>query len=325
MATPHQLIFSPLRIGHVELRNRIVVPPMVQLRPITSDAGIAWYRRLAAGGPGLVIVEATGIPGFGAELTAETLRPLVEAIHAGGAAAAIQLFPIAFGQKADPNSLSVEQIDGIVGQYGRAATICLEAGFDGVEPHGAHGYLLNQFFMPDKNRRADDYGGSRANRGRLAVRIVEQISAVAGAPLLILYRHTPTGQAYTLDDSLALAGRLIDAGVDVLDISPARQTRVAELAAPFKERFPNAPVIAVGGMDDPDAAVTALVDGHCDLVAVGRQLIADAHWPRKVREGRLNDIRNCEKCDVGCFGNLREQKPVKCALWDDDEVAAYAR
>ena len=322
MDTAHHAIFTPLRIGHVNLSNRIVVPPMVQVRPITSAEGIAWYRRIAAAGPGLVIVEATGVPGFGAQLTAEALRPLVEAIHAGGAAAAIQLFPIAFGQKADPNDLDLEQIDAMVAQYGRAATTCLEAGFDGVEPHGAHGYLLNQFFMPDRNQRPDEYGGALENRCRLGVRIVEHIKAEVGDALLILYRHTPTGKAYTLDDSLALAGKLIAAGVDVLDISPAKQADVADMAAPFKARC-DVPVIAVNGMDDPAAATAALEAGRCDLIAVGRQMIADARWPALLREDRLDQVLRCEQCDAGCFGNLNAGKPVECAQWTEDEVAAY--
>ena len=324
MDARHQIIFSPLRIRHVELRNRVVAPPMVQVRPITSDEAIAWYRRLATGGPGLVIVEATGVPGFGKELTVETLKPLVSAIHDSGAAAAIQLFPIAFGQKADPNSLSVEQLDVMVEQYGRAAAICLEAGFDGVEPHGAHGYVLHQFFMPAKNQRSDEYGGSLENRCRLGVRIVKSIADAVGDKLLILYRHTPTGDDYGIEDSLVLAGKLIDAGVDVLDISPARDKVVADLAAPFKAKF-DVPVIAVKGMHKPDAAAEALEAGRCDLVAIGRQLIADAQWPEKVRQGRLDELVKCEKCNVGCFDNLGDGKPVECVQWPDDELAGYMK
>ncbi len=93
MALPYEAIFSPLNIRNITLRNRVVCPPMVQVRPVASKEGIACYRRLAAGGAALVIVEATGVPHFGAELTVENLRPLVDAIHAEGAAAAIQLFP----------------------------------------------------------------------------------------------------------------------------------------------------------------------------------------------------------------------------------------
>lgn len=319
--TQYDDIFSPLRIKGIELPNRVVVPPMVQVRPITSPEGIAWYRRLADGGPGMIIVEATGVPGFGDDLTAETLRPLVDVLHSRGAAA-IQLFPIDFGAEVTPDELSGQQIDAIVDRYGRAVQVCREAGFDGVEPHGAHGYLLNQFFMPDVNHRSDAYGGSLENRCRLAERIVERVCEAAGDGMLVLYRHTPAGEAYTMADSIELARRLVAAGVDVLDISPARGDSAADLAAPFKAAF-EVPVIAVGGMQDPDEATRALRAGRCDLIAVGRQSIADAQWLNKVREGRLSEVVACNKCGVGCFEKLSEGETVECVQWADDELAAY--
>lgn len=320
----NDILFSALQLRTLTLRNRIVAPPMVQVRSIVSKEGIAWYRRLAAGGAGLVIVEATGVPHFGAELTIENLRPLTDAVHAEGAAIAIQLFPVPFGQKIDLNALTIPQIEGIIEQYGRTAAICREAGFDGVEPHGAHGYMINQMFMPDVNCRTDAYGGSFENRSKLGRQIVRKMRQAGGNDLLILYRHTPEGKQYTIDDSLKFAGWLIEAGLDVLDISPARRDSVADLAAPFKSAF-KVPVIAVQGMDDPQAAADALQQGRCDLVAVGRQLIADAAWPRKVQEGRLSDIVQCTKCNKGCFGRLRELKPVECVHWQGDEVAAFMR
>ena len=270
----------------------------------------------------MVIIEATGVPRFGKDLTPETLKPLVDAIHSSGAKAAIQLFPVNVGDKADPDGLTLQQIEMMVDQYGRAAAVCREAGLEGVEPHGAHGYLLNQFFMPDRNHRSDEFGGALDNRSRLAVQIVRRIREIVAEDLLILYRHTATGSDYTIDDSLQLAERLIDAGVDVLDISPARQTSVADLAAPFKARL-SVPVIAVNGMEEPEEAERALSEGRCDLIAVGRQIIADAQWPNKVRQGKLAEIRTCKKCDEGCFGNLHEGKPVECVLWPEDELVPY--
>ena len=329
MQLKYEQIFWQLCVERVDLKNRVVAPPMVQIRPIASKEGIAWYARLAAGGAGLVIVEATGVPRFGDDLTAETLRPLVEAIHSGGARAAIQLVTHNKGQPGsplggpgNPDELTGEQIDAIVEQFGRAVAVCRAAGFDGVEPHGAHGYLLNQFFMPDKNHRSDEYGGSLENRCRLAVRIVEELRGAAGDKMLILHRHTPVGEAYTMEDSLVLAERLADAGLDILDVSPAKGDRVAELAEPFNEKL-NIPVIAVGGMEDPDAAAGAIRDGRCDLLALGRQLIADAQWPMKVREGRLAEVRPCEKCSKGCYDHLSDHKPVACVNWPEDEVAAF--
>ena len=317
-------IFSALRVRNIELRNRVVVPAIHQARPIISPEGLAWHRRLAAGGPGLVIVERVDVSRFESDLTPDALRPLAEAIHSGGAAAAVQLWARPGPEPSDPDGLALEQIESIVDKCGRAASICQQAGFEGVEPHGAHGTLLNRFFMPDKNHRTDEFGGSLDNRCRLGVRIVERIREVAGEDLLILYRHTPTGDRYGLDSSLHLAGRLVDAGLDILDISPAREASIADLASPFKARF-SIPVMAVGGMEDPEAASGALREGKCDLIGIGRQMIADPHWPNKVREGRLAEIVRCMKCDQGCWGNLAKDEPVECVLWGKDELVAYVQ
>ncbi|MFW6153931.1 MAG: hypothetical protein ACOC95_01825 [Planctomycetota bacterium] len=319
--TPYKQLFSPLRLRTIDLPNRVMVPPMVQCRPILSPEGLAWYRRLARGGAGMIIAEATGVPRFGKELTPKTLKPLVDVLHAHGGAAAIQLFPIPFGQTADLNALSTADVDVIVEQFGLAARICLEAGFDAVEPHGAHGYLINQFFMPDKNRRTDRYGGSAEARRQFALAIVRRIRDAVDRHLLILYRHTPVGEAYGLDDSLAFAEGLVEAGVDVLDISPAKDRIPADRAEPFARALP-VPVIAVAGMEDPAAAEEALEAGRCALVAVGRQMIADARWPAKVREGREDEINRCTKCNTQCFGHIKQRKPVTCAAWNTDEVLA---
>ena len=322
MAGEYEEIFSPLRIRNVELRNRVVVPAIHQVRHILSPEGIAWHRRLAAGGAALVIVERVPVSCFGADMTAEALRPLVEAIHSGGAAAAIQLLAAIDGDQPPPDEPSHRQIETMVDRSARAAVVCRDAGFDGVEPHGAHNTLLNRFFMPDWNHRDDEFGGPLANRCRLADRIVRRIRAAAGDELLILYRHTPVGAEYGMDESLHLAQQLIQAGLDVLDISPAQGASVADLAAPFKARCA-VPVIAVGDMEDPRKAAGALRERRCDLIAICRQMIADAHWPNKVRRGRLDEIVRCTKCDEACFGNLREHKPVECVSWADDELTPY--
>ena len=322
MDSSYPEIFSAFRIRGVRLRNRVVSPPMYQVRPTLSPEGLAWHRRLAAGGAGMVIVEGTSVRRLAEKWTADDVRPLVEAIHEEGAAAAIQLFPVISDDAADPNLPAVEQIEKLIGDFGRAAVVCRDAGFDAVEPHGAHGFLLNQFFMPDRNRRTDEYGGSLEGRCRLAVRIVEQIRREAGDELVILLRHTPVGEGYPIEDSFVLAERLIAAGLDVLDVSPARDKLAADIAGRFRRRL-GVPVIAVGGMEDPAAAAEAIREGRCDLVAVGRQLIADAQWPNKVREGRTDEIVHCTKCDEACFGNIREGKPAECVLWEDGELARY--
>jgi 2,4-dienoyl-CoA reductase-like NADH-dependent reductase (Old Yellow Enzyme family) len=309
-------LFTPLQVKNKTLRNRIVLPPMVVNRPLNGREGWEWYGRRAAGGVGLAIVEAANSPLFGKELTAANLRPLADAIHQGGALAAIQIFPFRRGQTTLPADLSKRDIETLVSQFRLATEICAQAGFDGVEPHGAHGYLLNQFFWPAKNERSDEYGAATMEgRMRLALEIVAAIRPIIQqAGMLLLYRHTPVrgGLGYTIDDSLILAGELVKAGVDILDISPASDMAPADRAAPFM-RF-GVPVIGVNLMDDVSRALEALNEKRATLIAVGRGLIADPDWPNKVRDGRLNDIVACVRCDQ-CHADLRQGIPVGCPEW----------
>jgi len=306
-------LFQPLRVKGKTLRNRIVMPPMVVLRGLATPAGVEWYGRHARGGVGLVIVEATAVNRFGSELTAETLKPLVEAVHAAGALAAIQLFPITFGRAVSPAKITRKEIDAILAGYRAAARICAEAGFDGVEPHGAHGYLLNRCFSPVQNRRKDEFGGDLPNRMRLALAVVEATRQGLGDGRLLLYRHTPVGPGYGIEESLVLAEQLVKAGVDILDISPSSIKAPGDRAEPFK-RF-GVPVIAVNELDVVERALEALREGRADLIAVGRALIADPDWPLKVQEGRFDEIVKCTRCDEKCFGNLRKGIPIACTQW----------
>lgn len=310
-------LFEPLQIRTKVLRNRIVMPPMVVLRGLTGDDGVQWYARRAQGGAGLVIVESTPVTAFHERLTAANLAPLVDAVHDAGALIAIQLFPIGQDLRpAAPADLTLEQIATIHENYRTAARICAAAGFDGVEPHGAHGYLLNQFFSPVQNTRTGAYGGDLQGRMRMALEIVRAVRETldAHAPeMLLLYRHTPAGRGYGLEESLALAEALVAAGVDVLDLSPSSIDAPGDRAAPFTGL--GVPVIAVNELDEVDRALDVLNAGRADLVAIGRGLIADPDWPQKVAQGRLDEIVRCTRCDVACFGNLRRGEPVGCTQW----------
>jgi 2,4-dienoyl-CoA reductase-like NADH-dependent reductase (Old Yellow Enzyme family) len=328
MATGYESLFEPLTVGAVTLRNRVVLPPMVSNRDITARDGRDWYGDFAKGGAGLCIVEATWLDRFGPEpdsatpkprllfdtrLTPETLRPLVDLIHGHGAKAAIQLFMGPADGRDTPTKATDQDIEVALTGFQRATQICREAGFDGVEPHGAHGYLLNCFYSPLHNQRTDAYGGSLERRMKLGLEVVETVREAAGDEMLVLYRHTPIEQdGYTLEDSLAFAAKLVEAGVDVLDLSPSSRTNPADLAEPFKQLGTAAAVIGVGSLGEPDRAVEAIDSGRCDLVAVGRGLIADPAWPTKVQRGELKRIIDCYECNEGCFGNLRAGRPVVC-------------
>lgn len=312
MPVDHDALFAPLNVRGYALRNRIVVPPMVSNRDITAADGIEWYGEFAAGGAGLVIVEATRIHRFGDELTPDNLRPVVDAIHGGGAVAAIQLFWAPPDGRDSPTKVSGDDIATAVDQFGRAAAACAEAGFDGVEPHGAHGFLLNQFFSPLTNQRTDEYGGDMEGRMRLGIEVASRVRAALPDEKLLLYRHTPVQDGgYTMDESLQFARKLVSAGVDILDISPASHPQPAEWAAPFKRQC-GVPVIGVGRLGEVRRAVEALSEGRCDLIAIGRAHIADPEWTAKVMAGREADLIECFECNEGCYGNLRSGKPVEC-------------
>jgi len=317
-------LFEPLAVRGQTLRNRVVMPPMVSLRGILSEDGRQWYEDRARGGVGLVIVEGTPL-GLLVEETLPELRKLVGAVHAHGALIAIQLFTNGqpepgtsfFEQAVPPHELTREELKGLIGHFGRAAAVCRKAGFDGVEPHGAHGYFLTRCFSPLENRRKDEYGGTVTNRMRTAVEVSRTIRSAIGDKMLLLYRHTPVEEAeggYGLADTIRLSGALVKEGVDILDISPSHADRDGEYSEAVRLST-HVAVIGRGGLDEPDRAAAMIANHRADLVAVGRGLIADAEWPNKVREGRLGDIVKCTRCNEKCYGNLKKRIAIACTQW----------
>lgn len=311
MHPDHAVLFEPLSIRCCELRSRVVVPPMVTNRLLGSPESVEWYTTMAAGGAGLVIVEATRIHRFDDDFSADSVRPVADAIHAAGAVATVQLYFQPPEGRDRPGKLDSSDLVTARERFVRAAKACVAGGFDGVELHGAHGYLLNQFFSPRRNQRTDEYGGSLENRMRLGLECTSAVRQALGPEPLVLYRHTPVEDgSYAIDESVEFARKLVEVGVDVLDISPSSFSAPGDRAAPFMGL--GVPVIAVGRLDQPARAVEALREGCCDLVAIGRGQIADPQWANKVKAGDLEAILECYECDAGCFGNLREGLPIEC-------------
>jgi len=317
-------LFEPVAVRGKTFRNRIVMPPMVSLRNILSAEGRRWYAEHARGGVGLVIVEGTPL-GLLVEEFLPELRMLVEAVHEHGSLIAIQLFTNGqaepgttfFEQAVQPHELTREQLAGLIRHFGRSAAVCRQAGFDGVEPHGAHGYFLTRCFSPHENRRTDEYGGSVTNRMRTALEVCRRIRSAIGGKMLLLYRHSPVEEAeggYGLADTIRLVTALVQAGVDILDVSPSHGDRDGEYSEAVRLAA-DRPVIARGGLDEPDRALAMLNNRRADLIAVGRGLIADPEWPNKLREGRLGDIVKCIRCNEKCHGNLKKRIPIACTRW----------
>jgi 2,4-dienoyl-CoA reductase-like NADH-dependent reductase (Old Yellow Enzyme family) len=304
--------------------------------------------------------EAWGRPN-GVQRFIEGMPSITEEIRSGGAKIGIQLWHgnqlpagngaqlVSGGQLAAPTAtddrreLTKEEIRSIVQKFGSAAAKAREAGFDFVEVHGAHGYLPCQFFSGADNQRTDEYGGDLKGRMRFGLELVQAMRQQVGKDFPIFYRigaeeKRPGG--ITIKESQVYAGALEKAGVDVFDVSiglptgrnasPSKRAKMGtfvNLAEAIKKSV-SVPVMAVGRINLPEVAESILEEGKADLIGIARQLLADPYWPKKVQEGRADEIVACRSCNT-CFipmrsGTWKPGDPI-CAVNKDAgrEVDAY--
>jgi len=312
---------DPLQIKNCTLRNRIVYPPMQSGRAdfdgsITTKLVNFYVRRSAH--IGLPIIEHAYVDLLGKigpkqlGIYNDTLIPgyekLASALHSIGAPAIVQIShaggvankKVIKNQPAGPSSagktrmLEVCELQTITEQFASAAERAIKAGFDGIELHGAHGYLLNQFFSPLLNKREDDYGGSLEKCMRFPLQVTEAVRRRIGKDALLLYRLGSDDLAphgIHIEDAIVFAQKLEGVGVDILDVSGGmcgsnpKQYKHAvgyfvPQAAAVKQKV-KVPVIGVGGITEPRYADKLVNDGTVDLVAVGRALWKDAEWAEK--------------------------------------------
>ncbi len=319
-------LFRPLTVKKLKLRNRIVLPPMATVMDVSTLRARRYYRERARGGVGLIIVEGTSIDKFSSLEFVKALSLLSKTVHEEGSGIIIQLFQGSELQNSEivaPSATEVSrevtkvEIEKIIEKFATSSFLAQKAGFDGVEIHGAHTFFLNQFFSPILNQRGDRFGGSLEKRMNFGLGCLGAIRKRVKEEFLLFYRHTPVDwndRGYTIKDSHLFCSRLEEEGLDVIDISPSSDNSHAyiEYAAKIK-KVVRIPLIAVGGMEDPEKGERALSSNKCDLVAIGRGLIADPYWPKKVKEGREDKIIRCIKCNQKCYGNLRKDIPISCA------------
>ncbi len=358
-------LFQPITIGAMHLPNRLVMAPMVtnyasedgQVTPRLID----YLSARAAGGVGLVVVEASYVRSDGRGFVNQLgihrddlvpgLHQLVDTIHANGAKAAIQLFhagrqttsaitgiqPIAPSPTPDPatgqlpREMTLADIEQIQLDFADAARRARAAGFDAVEIHGAHGYLIAQFFSPFSNHRTDEYGAGIHGRARFGLEIVRRVRDVVGPDYPIHFRISgeecvPGG--LSIDQTRIIASLLEEAGVNALHVSvgnyatPGRLITapmdidrgfLVPLARKIKDVV-SVPVIAVGRLENPLLAEQVLAMGAADLIAIGRGLLTDPEIPNKARRGDLDAIFPCIACNQACIAYLMEQRPISCLL-----------
>ncbi len=358
-------LFEAGRIGRLQIRNRIVMPAMgtnfTGLDGVVCNRNLQYYGERARGGAGLIITEASYIDkttksrpqaiGSSEDRFIPGLRRLTDAIRAEGAASCIQLIhagklapsrvigctplaPSAIPHAATgevPHAMSREDISYIVACFAAAAGRAVEAGFDAVEVHGAHGYLLHQFLSPLSNCRNDEYGGSFENRARFPLEVVRAVRDRVGRDFPIIYRLSVTEfmeGGFTIAEMIQLARWAEAEGVAALNVSVGTNATayasaqvvqtmyfepgsLAKYARMIKDAV-SIPVIAVGRINEPQLAEAILARGDADFIATGRAFTADPHWPQKAFEGRSEDITRCLACNVGCLGRLVQGLDVKC-------------
>lgn len=316
----YSYLFSPITVKGLYFKNRIVMPPMATNFGIVTDQSIAYYTKRALGGVGSIIVEGVPTHLFHNKRFQDRLKLLSEGIHRGGANAFVQLV---IGSNPPPRrdvtDISLDQIKSMIDEFVFAGKIVLDAGFDGVEPHGAHGFMMNQFFSPIFNRRNDEYGGDLERRMRFGLDVVKGLKSIAKDKFLILYRHTPVefrDGGYTIEDTISFGKRLKEAGLDIFDISPSTAPGSHDYGALAKQvrSEVDIPVIMVGKMYVPDLADTRIRDGYADFVAIGRTLLSDPFLPKKIQDRKFNLINSCKMCNIKCHGYLRRRIPISCVM-----------
>jgi 2,4-dienoyl-CoA reductase-like NADH-dependent reductase (Old Yellow Enzyme family)/thioredoxin reductase len=357
-------LFEPFKIGTMELKNRIIMPAMgtnfsAEDGSVTQRL-INYHVERAKGGVGLIIVEGAYVEPRGKGSVRQLavdhdskipgLRELAAAVRANGAKVALQLFhggrqshssiigtqPVSASEVPcqltgeTPRALTVPEIKDVIEAFAEAARRTKEAGFDAVEIHGAHGYLISQFLSPLTNRRNDQYGGDVRGRARFLLEILERVREKVGSGYPVLCRIN--GDDYIeggikLEEAKVIAKMLEDGGVNAIHVSggiydspipvttaPMTLPRgnMVHLAAGIK-KVVNVPVIAVGRINDPELAEEILRQGKADLVSMGRALLADPYLPRKAAAGALNEINRCTACDE-CISRLFFNEDIACSV-----------
>ena len=360
---PH--IFSPLTVKNMTIKNRIVMMPMGtnygEQNGEMSFLHINYYEQRAKGGTGLIIVENASIDSpqgsngttqlridhdnylprlfkFCENIHRYGTKIAIQINHAGASAVSsrINMQPVSASDVPSkeggeiPRPLSKDEILHIVKKYGEAAKRAQTAGFDAVEIHAGHSYLISQFLSPITNKRTDEFGGSVENRTRFCRMVIDEVRKQVGPFFPIMLRLSADELmegGNTLEDTLEYLDHLQEE-VDIFDVSCGLNGSIqyqidanylpdgwrSYMAKAVREKF-NKPCISMGNVRDPKVAERILADGDADLIGMGRGLIADPAWVNKVATGHECDLRKCISCNVGCAGNrIGVNRPIRCTV-----------
>lgn len=358
-------IFEPLTIRRMTMKNRVMMTPMgtnyAGQNGEINEKHIKYYEQRAKGGTGLIMVENASVSSpEGSNGTTQLridhdsyipgLYNLTEKVHKYGTCIGIQInhagasamssrtgmqpvsasnIPSKDGGEI-PRPLEVEEIYDIVKKYGEAAKRAQIAGFDAVEIHAGHSYLLCQFLSPVYNKRTDEFGGCPENRARFAKLVLEEVRKQVGPFFPIFLRFSAEDfveGGNTLEDTLELL-EYFQEEADVLDVSAALNASLqyqidanylkdgwrSYMAKAVKEKF-GKPCVTTGNIRNPEVAEKILAYGDADIIGMGRGLIAEPEWVNKVEVGKLDCLRKCISCNIGCAGHrIGLNKPIRCTI-----------
>ena len=361
------ILFETTTINGMSLANRFVRSATWE-GMATSD-GICTGRltetmaKLAEGGVGLIITshayvsrEGQASPwqaGIYDDTTMPGLTQMTDAVHQRGGRIAVQLAhaggrvvaglsglnamgPSVVHKEGTPicRKMNQEDIENVVRAFGLAAARAKHCGFDAIQIHAAHGYLLSQFLSPRTNRRSDQYGGILANRGRLVLEVLRSIREAVGRdyPILIkLNSEDFTDGGFSVEDMLELSGLLEEAGIDAIELSggstaneakysssrlgavPKGEAYYRDAAERFKQRT-RVPLILVGGIRSLDVAERLVVEGTADYIALSRPLICEPDLVSRWKSG--DTAKSACVSDNGCFNPARNGEGLRCTLWE---------
>ena len=362
-------LFSPCKIGNVTIKNRICKAPQTtglsHMDGSVSSRLVRCYEDLARGEVGMIIVEyafvdrkysksASNQLGIcddeyivGLGWLADTIKnlgsvPCIQIEHCGRQrflgppmkSASPNPWPLMYeryGRAAIPEELTIDEIHQLVEDFGRAALRAKTAGFQVVEIHGAHGYLITNFLSPFTNQRRDWYGGSRENRFRFLEQVFTRCKEYVGEDFPIIVRLSGTDYepgGMTIDDTIYYAQRLEQLGCAAIDVSGGDHHQMIHQVTPMQldrghnvwaaeaiKKVVKIPVFATGSITQPDFAEEILASGKADFISMGRPLLADPYWAKKAQEGHPEDISPCIRCNEGCLDRGNHLgKSINCTM-----------
>lgn len=360
-------LLQPIKIRSMVLDNRVVIPPMGTFlsneEGMVTEAALAYISRRVKSGAGLFIQEITAVHPNGRTLPSQLgifkddhipgLQRIVDVVHRQGAKIAVQLhhagresmYHLRRGEAVAPSAvpslvyggmpreMTLDDIQEIIRSFGQAAARAREAGYDAVELHAAHGFLLHQFLSAHANQRTDEYGGPDIlQRARFLIEVLQEVRRRVGDDYPISIRISVDEEikgGYTAEDMQKVVPELVRNGCDVIHASfgthgsPAGIIQApieyqpgfnVKLARKIKEVV-SVPVIGVGRFNDPFIANECIARGDADLIAFGRQHLADPDFLQNAINGKFEDTNKCLACNQGCIERaMFEQKSIRCAI-----------